>query len=462
MVSAGAAVQVAIIDRITSLKQVINLAMTNSDIAIRVENLSKRYRIGLKEEVHDTFAGMLADYIRRPVHNLRRLRRLTSFSENGRDPEDIIWALKDVSFEVKRGEVVGIIGRNGAGKSTLLKILSRITHPTSGRFDLCGRVSSLLEVGTGFHPELTGRENIYLNGTILGMRKAEIDRKFDEIVDFSGVERFIDTPVKRYSTGMRVRLAFSVAAYLEPEILLIDEVLAVGDVEFQKKCLGKMEDVAKGGRTVLFVSHSMAAIQSLCPISILLGDGQVIYYGDTGETVHAYLQNNIKVVNTFLDLGPYRHAAARSPILESLRTRNVDGYQCSMFEIGHPIYLDFTLYSDTTIPNPHLAVAVNSIFGVRIFTVSTRFTNTPLKSFSGRKHVRVVLKDVNLAPGEYRLKVTFGDSMTDIDILDGVPAFEIMASDYWGTGKLPKMKQGVIIQNVNWEEDIPSNVPSTS
>ncbi len=261
-----------------------------NEIAIKVENLSKRYRIGRKEEIHDTFAAAAVDWIKRPGKNLRRLRRLTRFGENGHDPEDIIWALKDVSFEVKRGEVVGIIGRNGAGKSTLLKILSRITHPTNGRVELHGRVSSLLEVGTGFHPELSGRENIYLNGTILGMRKAEIDRKFDEIVDFSGVEKFIDTAVKRYSSGMRVRLAFSVAAHLEPEILLVDEVLAVGDAEFQKKCLGKMGEVARGGRTVLFVSHNMLAIQNLCHNTMWLNNGEVVSIGKTKRVISKYLK----------------------------------------------------------------------------------------------------------------------------------------------------------------------------
>ena len=241
-----------------------------SDIAIKVENLSKRYRIGLKEETKDTFVGAMGSILKSPLSNLKRLKKLTQFSNDNQDHDDIIWALKDVSFEVKRGEVIGIIGANGAGKSTLLKILAQITHPTSGRVELNGRVASLLEVGTGFHPELTGRENIYLNGTILGMTKKEIDRKLDEIIDFSGVEKFIDTPVKRYSSGMRVRLAFSVAAHLDPEILLIDEVLAVGDAEFQKKCLGKMDEVARGGRTVLFVSHNMGAIGQLCNKSILI------------------------------------------------------------------------------------------------------------------------------------------------------------------------------------------------
>lgn len=275
-----------------------------SDVAIKVENLSKRYRIGLEEEVHDTLAGQLTSYLKSPMRNLRRLRRLTRFGENGQglaqDPDDVIWALKDVSFEVERGEILGIIGRNGAGKSTLLKILSRITHPTSGKVALRGRVSSLLEVGTGFHPELTGRENVYLNGTVLGMTKAEIDRKFDEIVAFSGVEKFIDTPVKRYSSGMRVRLAFSVAAHLEPEILLVDEVLAVGDVMFQKKCLGKMRDVAQGGRTVLFVSHQMSSIQQLCKSAMLLEDGSIAYLGEVTKCIERYLQSGAERTDSIL------------------------------------------------------------------------------------------------------------------------------------------------------------------
>ena len=260
-----------------------------SDIAIRVENLSKRYRIGLREERPDTLGRALFETVRRPLANLQRLRGLSSFGFDGRDSPDTIWALRDVSFEVKQGEAVGIIGRNGAGKSTLLKILSRITYPTSGQVTLHGRVASLLEVGTGFHPELTGRENIYLNGTILGMRKAEIDRKLDEIVAFAEIEKFLDTPVKRYSSGMYVRLAFAVAAHLEPEILIVDEVLAVGDIQFQKKCLGKMADVASGGRTVLFVSHNMQAVRQLCGHSILLAQGSVSFAGPMDETADRYL-----------------------------------------------------------------------------------------------------------------------------------------------------------------------------
>ena len=246
--------------------------MSDRSIAIKAENLSKCYRIGLKENMHDSIAESIFSFIKSPVKNYRKYRSLYKFDDinDSSDKSDIIWALRGVSFEVKVGEVVGIIGVNGAGKSTLLKILSKITDPSEGRAEIRGRISSLLEVGTGFHPELSGRENVYLNGTILGMRKKELDRRFDEIVDFSGVEKFIDTPVKRYSSGMKVRLAFAVAAHLEPEILLIDEVLAVGDAQFQKKCLSKMEDIGEHRRTVLFVSHNMPAVTRICPRTILL------------------------------------------------------------------------------------------------------------------------------------------------------------------------------------------------
>ena len=290
----------------------------SNDIAIRVESLSKAYRIGLKEQQHETLVGAFTALLRAPFDNFRNVRKLSRFEEldhrpqttdhgpkdnksavggqlsvvsSEAPPSDVIWALKDVSFQVKHGEAVGIIGRNGAGKSTLLKILARITEPTSGRATIHGRVSSLLEVGTGFHPDLTGRENTYLNGTILGMSKKEVDRKFDEIVAFSEVEKFIDTPVKRYSSGMRVRLAFAVAAYLEPDILIVDEVLAVGDAAFQTKCLGKMGNVATEGRTVLFVSHNMVAVQSLCPRALLLKDGLLAHDDSSTTIISEYLRS---------------------------------------------------------------------------------------------------------------------------------------------------------------------------
>ena len=259
-----------------------------SDVAIQVEGLSKRYRIGLQEK-HDSVGSALVDLLTRPAKNLRRLRRLSRFDDDDKQQEDIIWALKDISFEVNRGDVVGVIGPNGAGKTTLLRILSRITEPTGGRAKIYGKVSSLLEVGTGFHPELTGRDNVYLNGSLLGMSRREISGKFDDLVDFSGVAKFIDTPVKRYSSGMRVRLAFSVAAHLEPDILLVDEVLAVGDAAFQAKCLGKMEEVSSEGRTVLFVSHNMGSIGKLCPTSMLIHEGRLVFSGESHDAIQRYL-----------------------------------------------------------------------------------------------------------------------------------------------------------------------------
>jgi lipopolysaccharide transport system ATP-binding protein len=260
-------------------------------VAIRAEGLSKLYHIGETQGKYKTLRETLANVVYAPLQRLRFGR------PEGRAKADrAIWALRDVSFEVPRGEVVGVIGRNGAGKSTLLKILSRITEPTEGRAEIHGRVGSLLEVGTGFHNELTGRENVFLNGAILGMRRAEIQAKFDEIVSFAEIERFIDTTVKYYSTGMHMRLAFAVAAFLEPEVLLVDEVLAVGDVMFQKKCIGKMENVARTGRTVLFVSHNMGAVRSLCSTGIVLNEGRVAYSGQIEQCIEAY----------FTELGAFR------------------------------------------------------------------------------------------------------------------------------------------------------------
>ncbi len=255
-----------------------------SDIAIRVDSLSKKYRIGIRLQKHKTLRDTLGKALSSPF----------SWRNRKRSGKEIIWALKDLSFEIKQGQVVGIIGRNGAGKSTLMKVLSKITEPTSGYADIYGRVGSLLEVGTGFHWELTGRENIFLSGAIMGMKKDEIVRKFDEIVAFAEMDKFIDTPVKHYSSGMYMRLAFAVAAHLEPEILLVDEVLAVGDIPFQKKCLGKMEDVSKKGRTVLFISHNMAAVQNLCTRAIVLKEGRCVFDSSAPEAIEYYLRSEGK------------------------------------------------------------------------------------------------------------------------------------------------------------------------
>ena len=321
---------------------------------IQVENLSKLYRIGLREKATRTFREVVVDAFSAPFRNFNRLRKLNKFNDsqleqtdrtnqltkpNQSDFSDIIWALKDISFEVQPGEAIGIIGRNGAGKSTLLKILSRITEPTSGEVKLHGRVASLLEVGTGFHPELTGRENIYLNGTILGMLKGEIDRKFDEIVAFSEIEKFLDTPVKRYSSGMYVRLAFAVAAHLEPEILLVDEVLAVGDAAFQKKCLGKMEDVAKHGRTILFVSHNTSAVQALCNRTIWIDNGGLCMEGNSSAIVASYLHRGY--VSESQRVWPEGAGPGNNSLkLLSITLKNSSGEPCSSINISEELKVE--------------------------------------------------------------------------------------------------------------------------
>ena len=331
-----------------------------NNIAIRVDKLSKRYRIGLKEETQDTFVGKIGSIFNSPFQNLKKLKKLTTFKSDNKEYDDVIWALKDVSFEVKRGEVIGIIGANGAGKSTLLKILAQITHPTSGRVELNGRVASLLEVGTGFHPELTGRENIYLNGTILGMTKKEIDRKLDEIIEFSGVGKFIDTPVKKYSSGMRVRLAFSVAAHLDPEILLIDEVLAVGDAEFQKKCLGKMENISKEGRTIIFVSHNMDAIKNICESCILLKNGELIKNGETSNIIASYLQHNQtnEILNFYDDFKKFNNELL---CLKSIRLigKNGDLIDSEIKESEFGIKIYFEILDDNKLIVPSINVYNN-------------------------------------------------------------------------------------------------------
>jgi lipopolysaccharide transport system ATP-binding protein len=309
-----------------------------STVAVRVEGLSKEFRIGAKQEAYQTLRDTLADAATLPFRRLGRLWRRQA--QRGAAVDAMIWALRDVSFTIQRGEVVGIIGRNGAGKSTLLKVLSRITEPTTGYAEVRGRVGSLLEVGTGFHPELTGRENVYLNGAILGMKRAEIERKFDEIVAFAEVEKFIDTPVKRYSSGMYLRLAFAVAAHLEPEILLVDEVLAVGDAQFQKKCLSKMQDVGQEGRTVLFISHNMSAITRLCERTILLDEGRVVADGPSSRVVKTYLHSGLGTTAAREWSDPAKAPGSEVARLRAVRVRTGDGRVAEAVDIRQPVAIE--------------------------------------------------------------------------------------------------------------------------
>ncbi|SNS23611.1 ABC-type polysaccharide/polyol phosphate transport system, ATPase component [Belliella buryatensis] len=389
-----------------------------SNTIIKVENLSKRYRIGLQEKKADTLAQQLWTNFKAPIENFKRIKSLGKFEE---ESDSVHWALKNVSFEVKQGEVLGIIGKNGAGKSTLLKILSKITEPTSGRIEMNGRVAALLEVGTGFHPELTGRENIYMNGTILGMTKKEIDRKLDEIINFSGVEKYVDTPVKFYSSGMRVRLGFSVAAHLEPEILIIDEVLAVGDYEFQQKCLGKMEDVSqKEGRTVLFVSHNMDAISNLCKKSILLNSGALEYIDNTEYVLRKYLALDLNSSNTYIDKSNNEFSKISRIIINTSDPNGFHNY-------GKELVIEFYIKSIDEIPNATLSFQLideknRAIMHCWLFQSDYFFCND-----DGVYKAICKIKSPKLYMGKYFLTAHFGEGKggKKYQTLEKVCSFEI-------------------------------------
>ena len=423
------------------------------DIAIRVDRLSKQYRIGQMHQHHDT----LRDAIAAGVQN--RFRRFGLFapshSSNGdaaTPHEDTIWALKDLSFEVRRGEVIGIIGRNGAGKSTLLKILSRITEPTHGFAELHGRVGSLLEVGTGFHNELSGRENVYLSGAILGMRKQDIERRFDEIVDFSGVEKFIDTPVKRYSSGMKVRLGFAVAAHLEPEILLVDEVLAVGDAGFQKKCLGKMHGVAVEGRTVVFVSHNMTAMQFLCPRAILLDQGLLVVDGKTDSTIGRYIGAGKRGGQVFLTSDTSRRGSGTA-VYESVRIVNEFGDVTDSIPMNGTFAVEMRFRCRHPLDQISFGVAIRGSMHERICQILSRVTHGEMPPARTGGAVHVWIQDVNLLPGLYFISVGMSRQGEQIDYVENALSLEIVPHDVYGTGKIPESQAALVYLPCTWKAD---------
>ncbi|TVR78972.1 MAG: ABC transporter ATP-binding protein [Rhodospirillales bacterium] len=420
-----------------------------SDIAIKVDNLSKAYRLGVQAQKSKTLVEAVVKGLAAPFRNFRRLQRLNTFSSD-RNSDDILWALKDVSFEVRDGDVVGFIGRNGAGKSTLLKILSRITDPTEGRIEIHGRVSSLLEVGTGFHPELTGRENVYMNGTILGMKKAEIDRKFDEIVDFSGVERFLDTPVKRYSSGMKVRLAFAVAAHLEPEVLIVDEVLAVGDAEFQKKCLGKMQDVAGSGRTVLFVSHNMGAVQNLCPRAIALRNGEMVDDGPAGEVVRRYLNSLVQnSADAFSLENPDRRWAGGLRLVSGC-VLDKRGNPTESILSGEPIALRFAYECDRELDDLCLKFTVYDQSGIAVTHIRTDLTGFSIRSTGRRGSLTCTLPRNPFAIGGYRVAVSVDSHGKMIDHIPGAIAFTVSDTVFFGTSQVPPRQFCTVYVDHEW------------
>jgi lipopolysaccharide transport system ATP-binding protein len=416
---------------------------------IKVEDLSKAYRIGFKEQIPDTLVAAIFGLVKAPARKFREIRRLDTYQQNGH-ANDTIWALKDVSFEVADGEVLGIIGRNGAGKSTLLKILSRITEPTSGRAVIRGRVSSLLEVGTGFHPELTGRENVYMNGTILGMSKREIDRKFDEIVAFSGVEKFLDTPIKRYSSGMNVRLAFAVAAHLEPEILVVDEVLAVGDVEFQKKCMGKMQDVARGGRTILFVSHNMNAVSSLCDSAIMVCEGKAGPRLPTEKAIGQYfgqeaqlLQDGSLEARSRFQLSKRTYSIRRMRVLSS-------GIETRVIPSCAPVTFELELRGLADLPRAECGIIITDQIGQRVLALQSRYHAGLVLNGDDAVVLSCELDSLPLVPAPYYIDLVLASGSTVVERVERAARFDVVFADVFGTGWIPTSGQGFFVHPCTW------------
>ena len=417
-----------------------------SDVVIRAEGLSKKFKIGSNQPYHrfsELLTGLGHAAIRVPKKLLSRKQTYNKSGAVDETRSDEFWALQDINFEVRQGEVVGIIGRNGAGKSTLLKILSRITEPTIGRFGVKGRVGSLLEVGTGFHPELTGRENIFLSGAILGMTRSEIKSKFDEIVEFSGVEQFLDTPMKRYSSGMQVRLGFAVAAHLEPEILIVDEVLAVGDAEFQKKCLGKMNDVAGSGRTILFVSHNMDAVSSLCKNALLLSEGSLTLQGSTEEVLSRYHQTNINTDQGFMNYGNHQARLIDYQIKQTVLQDH--GCENIHFDLSFQFSFDAKLLGKSA----KLAIGFNDSHGLRVGHLESDFIDQSLLITKETMLLKIQLIDVILRDGNYRLTLymTVGPEVV-LWIRDEI-LLHIPLTNYWGTQKSLGNKQSQVLMRFN-------------
>lgn len=414
-----------------------------SKYAIRVENLSKKYHIGGRQKQYTRLGDQVADAVLSPFRRAGNLLRGKSTSAS--DLDEIFWALKDVSFEIKHGEITGIIGHNGAGKSTLLKVLSRITEPTAGYADVYGRIGSLLEVGTGFHPELTGRENVYLNGSILGMRKAEIDRKFDEIVDFAEIEKFIETPVKHYSSGMYVRLAFSVAAHLEPEILLIDEVLAVGDVAFQKKSLGKMENVSQQGRTVVFVSHNMNALQRLCPRSILLDHGRLIAHDETSKIIEQYLSvasSKSAGPNSWIDLTEQKRDGTGAVRFTSISYCGDDQAMRYYPQTNGAMEVSLELWARSNKSVGSIAVVIFDRYGTKLVNADTLSFGKPIDLREGKNTVKFRMDQVHLNPGLYAIGLWAADPPLEIyDYIPSAVLFEVVETE---KGKIRVQADGLI------------------
>lgn len=420
-----------------------------SDIAISVCDVSKAFLIGLKENKQETLGGAIVSWLRYPVKNYKVLKKLNTYKHN-EEEEGLFWALQNISFDLKHGETLGIIGDNGAGKSTLLKIISRITNPTSGYAEVDGRVSSLLEVGTGFNNELTGRENVYLNGTILGMSKKEIDKKFDEIVDFSGIEKFIDTQIKKYSTGMRVRLAFSVAANIETEVMIIDEVLSVGDAEFRKKSLDKMMEISKSGTSVILVSHNMLPIQNLCKTTIRLEKGKIVDVGRTEDVVSKYM--GLQTISKTSQIWELNDAPSSEFIkLTKAEVRPVQN--TPVIRPGDPFELEFEIYSLTSdVFKITITYHLTDEYENLLFIGSTALTNREFKAKKGFMSFQCKIPPNIFNAGKFSISKLFviKDSFTILYQHDNLLTFEVTSDYAYEHGKSGKI-EGLIKPLLEWD-----------
>lgn len=444
----------------------MGIESTFGETLVSVEGAGKRYRLGEEQTGYEFLAHRLEAAIRAPFRWIGR----GNDEHRGREEdskEDHFWALRDVSFEIRRGETLGLIGRNGAGKSTMLKLLSRITLPTEGRIVTNGRIATLLEVGTGFHPELTGRENVFMNGTILGMRRSEIEARFDEIVEFSGVERFLDTPVKRYSSGMYVRLAFAIAAHLDPEIMLVDEVLAVGDTEFQKKCLGRIRDVSDAGRAVVFVSHNLTAVQRLCDRVILLEDGRVAKEGETGQVLTEYFDRITPEQSggTVALPADYHRSGAGGGRLLRATMENSEGTPITSLRIGQPFRVK-TLFEIDEPMEAVVELGLSNGEGSRVATLFSTDGNQPRFSLGPGMHEFAAVLAPTLIPGDYLIDVvlhapenpTTNGVITSVDVVERVLRFTNLATPEAGEDPWPIWKQptGYTRPGASWQRVEPS------
>ena len=420
------------------MNHALRLTDRMSEVAIQLHSLGKEYRLGAAAR-YRTLRESVAEAVRAPLERLRGKPALRA---------DRFWALRDVSFDVNQGEVIGIIGRNGAGKSTLLRVLSRVTEPSAGYADVYGRVGSLLEVGTGFHNELTGRDNIYMSGSILGMRREEIRRKFDEIVAFSECERFLDTPVKRYSSGMYMRLAFAVAAHLEPEILVVDEVLAVGDAAFQKKCLGKMQDVAGRGRTVLFVSHNMAAVEALCGRAILLEQGCVAAQGPTVQVIRRYLRAGEELSRAPLSERSDRKGDGGARVT-AVRIEDADGG--GAVHVGSRLRLTVTWEADRPLNRPRFIANVRDLTQACVYALDSDAVGGLGDTLPAHGSATCVTEPIRLTPGRCVVDLELWKSGSIADELSHAATFDVESSDFYGTGIMPERGWALCVLPQRWE-----------